>query len=215
MIRYLFIAFIFPFIVRSQDTLYLRSGDVKAAKITEVGVKEIKYQRYNMADGPVYILNRNDVLKIKYTTGHIDSFKVETPRVTELHSAPDKLIIDGYHFHFPNQKNLNWKQLLETANEKSARLNLPDLRYIAKTARREHRLEKIFLPIGIPCLAIGAGSLFGGLATLSLGDNTGFTITTVGAAFLVSGISFTTMSGVFHKKFRRDIIKTAELYNKY
>lgn len=63
-------------ILNAQDTIYKRSGDVIPAKVIEINTKEVSYKRESMPDGPLFILTKNEVKKIKYKTGAVDSFTV-------------------------------------------------------------------------------------------------------------------------------------------
>ena len=60
----------------AQDTIYKRSGELISAKVLEINTKEISYKRFDLLEGPLYIANKNDIKKIKYATGTIDSFAV-------------------------------------------------------------------------------------------------------------------------------------------
>lgn len=62
--------------VSAQDTLYKRNGEVVAAKITEIGTAEIKYKRFSMQDGPLFVVGKNEVQKIRFANGVVDSFAV-------------------------------------------------------------------------------------------------------------------------------------------
>ncbi|MBK7668299.1 MAG: hypothetical protein IPJ32_13750 [Sphingobacteriaceae bacterium] len=57
----------------SQDTLVHKSGERQAVKVTEVGVNDIKYHRYDNLTGPQYIINKQDVRFIRYANGTVDT----------------------------------------------------------------------------------------------------------------------------------------------
>ncbi len=69
--------------LRAQDTIYKRSGEIIPAKITEISTSEVKYKRFTMPDGPVFIIGRNEVQKIRFSNGVIDSFAVSQPVTTQ------------------------------------------------------------------------------------------------------------------------------------
>lgn len=72
-------------VLNAQDTIYKRSGDVIPARVIEINTKEISYKRENLPDGPLYILDKNEVKKIKYKTGAVDSFTVRNePKVNPM-----------------------------------------------------------------------------------------------------------------------------------
>jgi hypothetical protein len=72
----IFIACIVQLCLSAQDTIYKRAGGVIPAKILEIGIKDISYKRTDISDGPLFIINKNEIHKIKYANGAIDSFKV-------------------------------------------------------------------------------------------------------------------------------------------
>jgi hypothetical protein len=53
----------------AQDVIMLKNGDEVDAKITEVGIQEIKYKRMDNLEGPVYVMPKADIFKIKYKNG--------------------------------------------------------------------------------------------------------------------------------------------------
>ncbi len=70
------IVFLLQGALHAQDTIYKRSGDVIPAKVLEINTKEVSYKRADLSEGPLFVVNKNDIKKIKYATGTIDSFAV-------------------------------------------------------------------------------------------------------------------------------------------
>ncbi len=62
----------------SQDTLVYRNATKALVTLKEVTPTEIKYLKFEMADGPLYIVNKNDIEKIIYKNGMAESFAVNT-----------------------------------------------------------------------------------------------------------------------------------------
>lgn len=58
----------FANILGAQDTILLISGEEIAAKVVEVG-QEIRYKKANFLDGPIYVLERNEIRSIHYSNG--------------------------------------------------------------------------------------------------------------------------------------------------
>jgi hypothetical protein len=83
---------VFAGLAKAQDTIRFRSGEIKAVKVNEIGLNEIKYNRFDNPTGPTYVSPKNDVMLIKYASGHVDSFKVavQTPN-SEIPKAYDKV----------------------------------------------------------------------------------------------------------------------------
>ncbi len=110
-----FLLVIFSFYIHAQDTIRFRNGEIKAVKVTEVGIDNIKYNRFDNVSGPIYTVPKNDVRYIKYSVGEIDSFpivktevkQIQQPQNLNPHSdffhcnklvigKKDKLLCDGY-----------------------------------------------------------------------------------------------------------------------
>jgi hypothetical protein len=53
----------------AQDILYLLSGDEIETKLTEISSSELKYKRIDNLDGPVFVIERSKVFKVKYSNG--------------------------------------------------------------------------------------------------------------------------------------------------
>ncbi len=82
--RYLiFIFFITSLGSYSQDTIRFRNGDIKIAKISEVGISNVKFRSFDNPDGPIYIADKNEIDRIKYKSGHIDTFSVNSVKISE------------------------------------------------------------------------------------------------------------------------------------
>ena len=59
----------FPAIPFCQDILFLRSGEEQKVKVKRVGIEKVEYIRFDNQSGPIYDLNRSDLLKIVYENG--------------------------------------------------------------------------------------------------------------------------------------------------
>jgi hypothetical protein len=56
----------------AQDIIYKKDGTKEEAKITMVGDKEIQYKKFTNQDGPVYSINKKDILMITYQNGEYE-----------------------------------------------------------------------------------------------------------------------------------------------
>ena len=61
-------------ILKAQDVITLKDGTNFQAKILEVTPSEIKYKKYSNLEGPVFVVNKTDVLSIRYENGETDVF---------------------------------------------------------------------------------------------------------------------------------------------
>lgn len=83
-----FFALLFADAALAQDTIHFVSKEIQAVKVDEVGINEIKYHRFDNLQGPAYVVNKTDILRIKYSNGHVDSFAVKAPGVVVEESKP-------------------------------------------------------------------------------------------------------------------------------
>ena len=62
-------------IIQKCDTLFYRDGTKKLGKVVEVGIDEIKYRHCNFNDGPLNVVRKSDISKIKFNNGIEEVFK--------------------------------------------------------------------------------------------------------------------------------------------
>ena len=63
--------------VKAQDKIHKTDSTVVDAKIIEIGVSEIKYNKFNNQNGPIYIINKSKVAYIVYQNGEKEIYKNE------------------------------------------------------------------------------------------------------------------------------------------
>lgn len=61
----------------AQDTIYLNSREKIIAKVQEINPTQVKYKLFSSPDGPVYIVNKEQIWKIVYSDGHSEFFRDE------------------------------------------------------------------------------------------------------------------------------------------
>jgi hypothetical protein len=75
-----YLIFIFTYFVTSslfaQDTIYKIDQKIICAIVEEISEINISYKRCEMLDGPLFIIPKYEVRKIKYKNGVIDTFNV-------------------------------------------------------------------------------------------------------------------------------------------
>ncbi len=98
-------------------------------KVSEIGLTEIKYNRFDNLTGPVYVVEKNLVKYVKYSNGSVDSFNIskpnievpkienqqlETPEYVNNTVAPSfqKILIRGKKKLYYDRRALNDKGLL-------------------------------------------------------------------------------------------------------
>jgi hypothetical protein len=71
----------------AQDTIIKKNNDVILAKIIEISPSEIKYNRFDIPNGPAYSIRRDELLRIKYKNGIVDEFSGQKPVSTTITTA--------------------------------------------------------------------------------------------------------------------------------
>jgi len=118
------------FSVNAQDTVCMRTGGCIAAKILEIGVKHVSFKRTDNPDGPLFVYNKNDIRRIRYANGYVDTFAIvkEQPRASIQQptyiAAPDFNLVQAtsrpgifvYQGHVISDNKL--MQLASARNEK-------------------------------------------------------------------------------------------------
>jgi len=59
----------------AQDRIHRKGGEVINAKVTEVGLEEIKYKLKDDPDGPVYSIAKDRLVKVVYQNGRVESYQ--------------------------------------------------------------------------------------------------------------------------------------------
>ena len=165
MIQRFFVIFLFVILhgaVRSQDTIVRNDGSIIIAKITEITPTEIKYNRFDLLNGPVYVESKTNIIKIKYFNGVTDTFKMSN--IPTAYSAPvrsdsNKIEYSGRRYRYKDERyseNEIQDILLNTKDKKIANL--------VKEAREAKSLQYVGF-VGIPLGAVGLIAGFFGLLT--------------------------------------------------
>lgn len=64
----------FSFSVNAEDIISLRNGDIIKVIVNEITQTEIKYRKASNPNGPMYTIDKNDVLSILYNNGEKENF---------------------------------------------------------------------------------------------------------------------------------------------
>lgn len=74
----------------SQDTLFFKNAGKLEVIVKEVSPTEIQYKKFEMPDGPMYIVNRGDIEKIVYKNGYTEILKPSAAPATAAADAPSQ-----------------------------------------------------------------------------------------------------------------------------
>jgi hypothetical protein len=196
-----------------QDTLFKRNGERVPAKILEVNNIEVSYNRFDMLDGPLFKIAKNDVSKIKYVNGALDSFTVIKQNASSVIKEPLTIIFrNRWGYKYDNHR-LSEKEILSMTFEKNKTFN--NLEIVSQTkAYKKNKLRQF--AVGLGGVAVGAGML--GVAQGYMNVHEGeanfdpLLFTSIACAGIVV-IPTSIMSRRYKKKRRTNIHNLAELYN--
>ena len=227
--KLIFVFVIFNLSLRAQDTIRFRNGEVQAVKVNEVGISDIKYNRFDNAGGPVYVANKNDVQLIKYAGGSVDSFKVEpvvvqktepqnvpvkkAPRISLEESlaqnGPGKLTISGNRLYH-NNKAVGETRLLKMiiAYPDNTKQNLMMKSFREMKQHKKNQYISGFVGLGVGVLAPYIGIY------ASLFSDFDFTPFAVGVAIGGGvGITGAIISSIQKRKRLQKKLEVARIYN--
>jgi hypothetical protein len=74
----------------AQDIIVKTDGSEIEAKVTDIGLTEIKYKKFSNPDGPVYVMPKNEVFMIKYENGEKDVFGLQEATAENIEVQPKK-----------------------------------------------------------------------------------------------------------------------------
>ncbi len=207
----------------SQDTIAFISKEKTAVKVTEVGINDIKYNRWDNLTGPQYIINKRDVNWIKFANGHVDTIKV-SPIINQSYSSSnsnfntyttiesDKIMINRdrliYHGRGLSDNKL-YVLIGNVANPDLKKDLLNDYAKMINNRRNQYIFGFGGLGLGVASALIGVSSEignYGGTGEYAIiGLGTGVTFGIAGA--VISGIN----KGLRNKR----KISIAQRYNDY
>jgi hypothetical protein len=126
---FLFFLLIIPcFLTASaQDTVVKRNGEIILAKVVEVSSSDIKFNRTDSPNGPLYILNKWELNYIIYSGGRKESFESIQP-------PPPPLVI------LPKPEDLNMSYSGKRYYFKDRLIREPDMLAIA-TKRKDPKVD--------------------------------------------------------------------------
>lgn len=196
----------------AQDTIVFRNQEIKVVKVSEVGVDEVKYHRFDNLEGPQYIANKNEIKSIKYKSGNIDTFKVSEPVVVaqaQSNTASAQLITVRGKKLIYGRKGISDAKLLRMINDypypKTKSIMLKD--FAEYKAYRRNQYISGFVGLGVGIISLWTGIFSAGLSN----DVAPFFVGLVVGAGV--GITGAVVSGVMKNKRVSKRLEIARLYN--
>ncbi len=210
----------------AQDTITFKNGEIKAVKVSEIGPTQIKYNRFDNVDGPVYISNKSEIKSIRFSNGTIELYNKQVAHPTQtITSQPvivqpnDDIIEVSYKIPLYRHRPLSEYRLLQLIiaypNTKTASIMLNEF----KTLKMYKSNQMLFGFLG---LGLGLGSAIVGLVFVANSvsanifkpyaqiDTTGLIGLPIG---VVIGITGGVLSSVFKAKRNQKLLDIANIYN--
>ncbi len=214
----------FQFILNAQDTIYKRNGELIPAKVLEINTKEITYKRADLLDGPLFIINKNEIKKIKYVTGTIDSFKVviaEPKKQTVINNTAFSITYNN-QIQNSNRRgvylyqghHISDRRVLFLAQEKNQVWKDKEIELNISSSKRNKALQYV---LGFGGAAIGVIGLYGSAIATSFSSNSGDNATIALVALASVGLVVSSQIISFSYKLKRikHSDKVVESYNLY
>jgi hypothetical protein len=212
----------------SQDTLYKRNGDILLTRILEINPENIKYKKFELPDGPIYIIEKSELFMVRYQNGLKEVFlnekqdakddyakgEIKTTKLKKISFADiadNPIAIDGFRYSIESF-NLNPKKVDELLLAK----NDKQLSLMIKTAQENKRTSKLLafapIPLGVGAYvslivgSIAASSTFNQTIPANYLTLTGLLVT-AGFGTAIASIVLNSKS----KKLRREAVKQYNL----
>lgn len=210
----------------SQDTIQFTSKEKIAVKVSEIGINDIKYHRFDNLDGPQYIVTKKDIMFVKFANGQVDNFQeavVVTPQQTnndyvETPAGPTKIEIYGrrlsYNYHTLNDTKL--LMLIQNYPTPEGKLRLTN-EFTTMKKYKATQLTVGFVGLGLALLSPIIAGYFASETPsngqLFLKNNKVDIIVAGLAAGVVIGVTGSAISSAFKAKRNKKRIEIARLYN--
>lgn len=106
----------------SQDTLFFKNSVKSVVIVKEISPTEVQYKKFDMPDGPVYIVGRNDIEKIVFKNGTTEALGQTANTGSQTPASGDKPFV----VEAETQYNINTQKitLADTRRRYSAVVNL-------------------------------------------------------------------------------------------
>jgi|GEM_PF-1005455 len=80
----------------SQDVIVKKDNTTILSKITKITTSEIEYKKWSNLDGPVYVIEKSELLRINFQSGEVEDFSIKAPLSINLMERKGRsLTLDG------------------------------------------------------------------------------------------------------------------------
>ncbi|OFY85475.1 MAG: hypothetical protein A3F72_09875 [Bacteroidetes bacterium RIFCSPLOWO2_12_FULL_35_15] len=206
---------------KAQDTIFKINGDSIIAKILEVNLTQIKFKKFNLLDGSVYVENKSEIKYVIYSNGLKEIFAVQEikndskkdyyKKNESLVKTRKKIEFDGHHYIYDGWKirECEMQEILMNSND----AQIYTLAQSAKGAKKKQSIGFAAIPFGI---VAGGSLIFFALSSLPSyysGGDEGSKYLIVSGIMIGGAITCPIISGIFkHKRgtYNKEAIR---LYN--
>jgi hypothetical protein len=205
--------------VFSQDSIRFMNNNIIVAKISEVGITDIKYHRFDNLNGPQYIANKSDIRYIKFANGIVDTIKSMPQPISNtlinLNNNDNKLHIGDryriiYNYHTLNEKEL--KELIIDIPQKTSRdLLLRDFALMKHYKVNQYLLG--YSGIGFGVAGYMGAAIFGSPSSSSRNSSDDLNVFASLAGGAIGLIATQILSGIQRKKRFFVKMEIAKKYN--
>ena len=79
--------------VSAQDVIVKKDGSTILSKVLEINQEDIKYKKFSNQNGPIYTINKSEIMSINYENGEKDDFSSDstTKKSNETDNTPQML----------------------------------------------------------------------------------------------------------------------------
>lgn len=196
--------------LKSQDSIYFRNKSVIAAKIDLITKESVTYKLFNSGSNVNYIVNRDDILKIKYQNGFTEEFKI-TPIEEKVKNIYVKNISETIDYKTVVKNTSN---LFLFIDERKKTDNKKELSMLAIDIQKMHQHKKA-TGTCVPIFAAftGASVVVLGLDYLITIGNPNREVFYPPIGFGILCVSSVVGNVIFANKLRSSRLKFVDLYN--
>jgi len=146
---------LFPFCIMAQDTIVKRNGEKLIVKIAEVNSDNIRYRKMDYLDGPLFMLQKEDINFIVYGNGSKESYANYTAPVFSkpLLTPIDLTIQTSGKFYYYKERKIGERDMIAIA----AKQNDPKINLMIKSVEQKRFIQQATMAGGI---TLFAGGLF-------------------------------------------------------
>jgi len=191
----------------SQDTIVMRNNNVILGKVMEITATEVKYNKQEMPEGPLYIEKKADVKEVRYRNGFKEEFKMGAEETISTSKPTNNKIERHGPGLFYNGKRLTELELISVLKNSNDNVITPLSLKIERTNKLRHLGS-----LGIGCGGAAIVTAFS--ASFAYDERrAGAEIFIPSGIFAVSAIALGITGATYFAKHKNYRAKAIKLYN--